>query len=50
MPKPTVFSGADHSLSLSDLRPARKVMKAQRKAKNQPTQTQAADDDILDVD
>jgi hypothetical protein len=37
-------------LSVANLKPARKVLKAQRRAKNQPTQTQAADDDILDAE
>jgi len=44
------ISGADHSLSLANLKPARKVLKAQRKAKNQPTQTQADEDDIIEAE
>ena len=43
--------GATHMVRVADLKPARKVIKAQRRARKQMTQTQPANtDDVLDVE
>lgn len=43
-------AGAIHEIRVAELRPAKKVIKAQRKARIQPTQTQRPlEDDVLDV-
>lgn len=44
-------TGATHQVGLADLRPARKVIRAQKRARANPTQAEDEDDDdVLDVE